>query len=156
MVSLLGAPRADKSMATRCFLEHFSCASAVGDPLRARRRWRLPCRAALAAGLCSQGAGMQAQPHTPSGTGNVAATEISPTPMGRARGRKAEQHGFVQIHSEWNSFSLGRGVRKAPPPGSRGSSRAPFSLGWAEGERQPNHRLCDSKPGLSNWYGWGC
>lgn len=47
---------------------------------------------------------------------------------------------------EWNSFSLGRKVRGALPPGSRGSSSGPFSLGWAEAHQQPNHRLCGPTP----------
>lgn len=72
-----------------------------------------------------RGAGMQAQ--RPSGNGDTAG--ISQIPWGC----------LWQESCEWNSFSLGREVRRALPPGG-GEAAAEAKHG------QPNHRLCDSKP----------
>lgn len=111
-------------------------------PSRGRSWWRLRCRAVLAA---VEVQGCRHSLRDPLGQERGHCRNI-PDSMGLHVAGKQSSTALYKSISEWNSFSLGRGVRRALPPGNRSSSRGPFSPGGAEAHRQPNHRLCDSKP----------
>lgn len=112
-------------------------------PLGQQQRQKLEGAARQGCAGSAGGAGMQAQLPRPSGARSVVPTGTSPIPWGC---RKTEQQGIVQMHRRVEFLLPGQRGEQGSAPGSRGSSRGPFSPGWAEANRQPNHRLCDSKP----------